>query len=516
MTKSPAAIIWWKEVRSVLPVWGVAMVTLLVPAVVPRPVLDVNPDTWAMIAFASGSLAVSIVLFTREFSDRTLIWQMALPQSRMTPFWRKGSTAVILQLPLAVLFLVLNSSERGLPGGPLAFSLFASVVAITSASFWSLVLKHSTSSVVVALGAPLFVVLGVFSLLEWLFAQPGGQWMQKLDQPTLGYWLLSGLWLASAIASGLGAIFVWRRIQLKGDAVAISGIEVSVMSRLFQARTFARRPIWLALLRKELGLLRYVYWLAALFVAAAVAFIIADLALEKQITAALSEASRPASLLWWQGVIRGFASGIFVLMLGLTPLMCGAMAFAEERQFGNHAWQLCQPVTATQQWLIKLGTAGAVSLAFGLLLPAAVALAFESLRTGELISTDFASGARSQAVAAHVMLFGLSAWAASWSQNTITAIMKTFLALIAFMLLHTQLMNHFGPVPYYSPFAVPPTTWPVTGLVLAVGALMATVPNHRSLTVAPRHWLTQCALLVGAVVIAFYLGLKDDGRFYFN
>lgn len=515
MTKSPTFIIWWKEVRSVLPVWGVAMAALLVPALASRRVLDVTPGTWAIVAFAIGSLAVSIVLFTREFSDRTLIWQMALPQSRMSPFWRKGILAVILQLPLVVVFLALNLSERDLPDDPFTFCLIASAVAITSAGFWSLVLKQSTSVVVVALGVPLFLVLGVYSLLEWLAHQMGGAWMQILGEPTIQYWLLSGLWMATAIASGLGAMLVWRRTQLKGDAVAISGIEVSVMSRLFHARAFTKRPVWLALVRKELGVLRYVYWLAALFVAAAIVFIIVDLALEQQVAAAIGGTAEFSRTPWWQDIIRGFAGGILVLMLALTPLMCGAMAFAEERQFGNHAWQLCQPASAMRQWLIKLGTAGAVSLVVGLVLPAAVVLTYASLRTGEPISTSLASDVPTQAFAAHLMLFALSAWAATWSQNTIAAIMKTFLALIAFMVLHTQLANQF--TPYYTTFVdTRATKWPVTGLTLAVVALLATLRNHRWLSVEPRRWLTQCALLIAAVVIAFYLGIKDDGRLYFN
>ncbi|HAV63292.1 MAG TPA: hypothetical protein DCY13_13120 [Verrucomicrobiales bacterium] len=511
MNQSPTFIVWWKEVRSVLPLWGVAVFAMLVSTVAPERAIDISPSTLCLFAFTLGSLVTSAHLFTRECSDRTLIWQLTMPQARMAPFWRKCCVAAGLQLLLTALFLMVIPRPQSLPANdPYLFCAITSLVAIASATLWGLVLRQTAGAVVMALTSAAFLMLGTYSFLEWSANELGGQWAQALGKPHVQMWLMSCLWVLLALASGIAAMIVWHRLQLKGDAAVISGIEIGVMAQFFSARTFARRPVWFALITKELGLLRHCFWLAALVVAAAGVFIIADLWLEQRISAAIRGTTHPEPLLWWQGVLRGVGMGIFVLAMVITPLMCGALAFAEERHLGNHAWQLCQPVSALRRWFNKIGTVAAVSVILGLLLPATLAWIHASLRNGEPMDSALAPGALPQVLTAHFLLFSLSAWAGSWSQNTISAIMKTFVALIAYVVLHAQMAGLHTPR-YYSTIADHPVTaWTVTGLALVVVALFATLINHRMLLVPPRNWLTQSAVLVSAVVIAFYTGMVDN------
>src|SRR4029079_3169399 len=56
----------------------------------------------------------------------------------------------------------------------------------------------------------------------------------------------------------------------------------------------------------------------------------------------------------------------------VVPAAIGSLAVAEERQFGTHDAQLLLPVAASTQWMVKVGTALALSVALAALLPLAV------------------------------------------------------------------------------------------------------------------------------------------------
>jgi hypothetical protein len=60
---------------------------------------------------------------------------------------------------------------------------------------------------------------------------------------------------------------------------------------------------------------------------------------------------------------------VYVLLL---PFMAGALASAEEHQFGTVEWQATLPVASWQQWLVKVGVVLGLTVLFAVGVPAAL------------------------------------------------------------------------------------------------------------------------------------------------
>src|ERR1019366_689742 len=78
-------------------------------------------------------------------------------------------------------------------------------------------------------------------------------------------------------------------------------------------------------------------------------------------------------------VAGGIVGGDMVVYMLILPLIAGAISVGEERGWGMAEWQLTLPPSALKQWSAKMMTALSTSLVMGLLLPAAMFLAVDSL-----------------------------------------------------------------------------------------------------------------------------------------
>jgi len=120
---------------------------------------------------------------------------------------------------------------------------------------------------------------------------------------------------------------------------------------------------------------------------------------------------------------------IYVFML---PLVAGAVSVGEERGWGMAEWHLTLPPSARMQWGAKLLATLSTSLLLGLLLPTILAVGAEAL-AGSLrpaIAAQSASVALG-VVFAQVALTSVAVYAASFSRDTLRAILATFVLLAA-------------------------------------------------------------------------------------
>jgi len=506
MNRSPFVIQWWKELRAVLPVWaavmfGLGCLSFLYPS-------TGGHDEIRFVVFVIGSAIVCSFACIREFEDRTIMLQFSQPQDKLWVLRRKVLIVTLLQFVFFAGYVFLaGGNARNLdtafrPGG------CVSVLAVFSCLMWGTILRNTLSAVVVSLLSGTLIMFGLASqIVEWLvkiYGAPNGEVF--VLEVVLG---LTGVY---AICSAGLAVYFWGRLQMTGEQTPASGLDVRMTSRFLGHTAFQKIPAWLAMVRKDIGLVRYLFWIGGLFVATAVCFIAADTVMQRAIHDAETALSgltlgtyeynesqiTYGSLVWWRSALDAIGSALFVLQLALVPLLGGALVFTEETQIGNRAWQLCQPMRSLHQCLLKFATGLGVSFLIGLLIP--VAVAYASVRTGEMVGPGFERGAISQAVTLHLLLFSVAAWCATWSRTTVTTVMKTFLAILGFNLITThlalvvdvRLSSMFGY--QHSVYNFVEQDWRITAGMLILLATAATLFNFRSADMPTRRWLGQGAV----------------------
>ena len=73
----------------------------------------------------------------------------------------------------------------------------------------------------------------------------------------------------------------------------------------------------------------------------------------------------------------------------LSPVFAGILSLGEERTSGTHAWHMTQPVSGTQQWLVKMVMAVLAGFASAVLLPLLVVIAVGSVLGSPFLYLDF-------------------------------------------------------------------------------------------------------------------------------
>lgn len=484
MNMSPAVIIWWKEVRSILPVWAGTLLAVWLPTL-----FDVNPG-WTSLhsiqsfAYLIGSLVLAATVYAREFQDRTMIWQLLQPVSRMSVLLRKGSLLLVALMTLGVSYFYVQDPVRvSRNEGHLFVGIFM-LLALVSVCFWGLLLRNFLGATVVSLAAPVVLFILFTPVLDPLESQIRLILSETLKPYAPGL-LICGLLTLYLAATGFGALFLWRRLQLPGDAVTVSQVDVKTISRFTGDAAYLKRTWWWTLIRKEVALLRFVFWVGGALVAGSGAYVVADRLLDHLIQSAI-HAAGPGQMLYnsgpvrWQNYLFALRQVLFPLYLALVPALCGALAFCEETHFGNRAWQLCQPAHRTGQWLIKLGVAAGLSAVFGLALPLVVCLV--------AAPTDASVLGREvlvRTLTLNVLLFSLSVWCASASRSTVMALVKTFLLVFVMFLANQNGLdqNHGFPSARFD--------WRLLAWPLSLIALAYTRPNFSRLEVPVLRWVLQ-------------------------
>ncbi len=501
MKTSPFFIQWWKELRAVLPVWGAVMLGFWLCSI--SSLFGNDRPVWQVVIFVAGSALVCTLVYTREFQDRTLIWQFLQPVNRMSVLGRKFAAAVVLQGLFGALFLSVASMDGAAPWFLLWFTGVVSLLAVTSCCFWGVWIRNVLSALVVSTLVAFLLSL-VFSLPIEVIAEKSWLDSPEFDRGAFIAKALLGAMAVYAVVSAGAAVLLWRRLQLAGDATPVSSLDVGVTSRFLGDRSVCRLPAWLALVRKELGLLRYMFWITGIFLIAAALFMAVDGVLDHMITAARSELSPgdylplDRGVIWWQSGLRGVATALFVIQLALVPTLCGALAFTEEAYLGNRAWQLCQPVHWLRQCLIKFTTGLGISIVSGLVIPSIVAIVYASVGAGQLIKPDLDLVDVTQAVTFHFVLFGVAAWCATWSRTSVTTVVKAFLVILCFFTL-TAYLAVLSIRTVHSP------DWRIAAWALTLLAIISTFFNFRFPEMPARRWLGQGTLAILLLVATFFL-----------
>lgn len=489
MNLSPARIIWWKEIRGILPVWVGVLAAMWLPAL-----LDFNPDWTSLEAihvftFLIGSAVLAAVMYAREFQDRTMIWQLLQPVSRMSVLWRKGALLLVVLLTLgSSLFYLHEPHDMGQFKEQILGVGILVLLALVSVCLWGLLLRNILAASVWAMFAPVVLFIICIPLLDqlvdfWQSQLPADAALMRLV-PGL---VLSGFFGLYTLATGTGALILWRRMQLPGDAATVSQVDVQTISRFTGDAAYRKRAWWWALIRKEVALLRFVFWVGLAFVVGSGTYMIAERLVDRLADGSSNHID--GSMDWWHDNLLTWGRVLFSCHLALVPALCGALAFCEETHYGNRAWQLCQPAHRTGQWLIKLGVAVGLSAVFGLVLPLAVYLvavpADASVLGREIIV---------QTLTLHLLLFALSAWCASASRSSAMALMKTFLLVFGLFL-----VNQSG-VDGHRLFAGSSFDWRLLAWPLSLIALAYTWPNFRRLEVPASRWVLQ----LGATAVLMF------------
>lgn len=504
MNPSPLFSIWWKEFRAVLPIFGILVFVLLAPTFIGLKATEWDPMPWRLFSYPVGLIVLVSSVFCREFQDRTMMSQLLLPQSRFAPLARKIGTVIVLQLLLLIVYLTVGAGDWWMEEKLLwNYVLATNMVALSSACFWSLLLRQAIVATVVAVVSPLVIVFSLLGIIDRMRLIPYTLTLQEQNDAEM-WWTMLGFSVYSA-GCVVGALICWNRLQAKERMPASLGLEASIFKRLMLATGFTRRPAWVALVRKELGVQRFIFWLAALMLGSAILFTLGDLYLEHLI----QSTSAAEGHLRWQRTIRGVASGLFVIFTTLIPILAGSQAFGEESHIGNRAWQLTLPMSPTKQWAIKLGTAVSLSLILGVLLPLMIVLTYASLRVGDPLLPEFEAGALSALFLGHLLLLSMTAWQSSWSTNTMAGIMKAIVGVILSIIVLNWLMDLFMTESsargvYYRTGA----DWSWGAAALVVGALFFTLSNHQRFVVGKKLALFQATVVFGLVTFAMFLGSK--------
>ena len=314
-----------------------------------------------LILLAGGSVLVAASSFGAEFNHRTFIQLLVQPVDRRRIWFEK---MLVLGAALAPVVLVLLLDRLGFGrGGPFKGLLcVVPLCAFCATPFLTLLFRSAIAGVVFSLAIPLLIWLGggalVIALIKLGVLQeaPGG----AIFDDVLLFRFLTGYFVLAFV--GYCGGFYWlgyrkfRNLEVLDGPAAGNGLGVFLerpFQRLLHACLPERSGPFTALLRKELKLQQPTFLVCAAFV--------------------LVEAMVVSYLRLFQPSLGDVYFMLpMILYCGFVPLTVGAIAVAEERNFGVLAWHLTLPISARAQWRIKMLVSLGVSLILGVVVPCAV------------------------------------------------------------------------------------------------------------------------------------------------
>lgn len=395
---APGAVLrFLKECRAQMPGF---LVAVLVPRLTTLGDGQADPR---LLAFGFGCFLMGASAFGNEMGYRTLATWLAQPQSRFQLYGSKMRVLLVLLVLAWGHFLLLGVGDKSSYGlyakDPFLEATLVVLMSFTGAPFFSLVCRSTLAGFVFAWAAPLGLAL-VGSLLESAF-----QIRIPLGWSVLVYALITGGW-GSMVFRTLQAHDGGSQQTIRVHRLGLNRVLDTVL--FFLSPVLPWNPGLVQLIRKELSL-QVIPWL--------VSAIMVGLSLVWWgIRATASDADLLMSLRDVGFVLRIAAILAFLLILGT-----GASCVAEERELGTLEWQLTQPISHRCQWIIKWLVATVLSLALGVVLPAA--LLWIGFSTSELKETlgHLEPWQIFSTLGVLMFLLGLSIYASSLSRNTMTA-----------------------------------------------------------------------------------------------
>lgn len=410
-----------KEVRALLPVWlgSVAVAGALAAAGlgIPR---DLGIFWYGSACAALGALSIG-----HEYTNRTLPMLLAQPASRARILVRKLAVLAVL---LVTLSAVAWRAALLPPGADAPMILALSVLCALSVTPWlTMLFRNPLAGAVFTMPVP-----GWIWVIASLFTREPAK-IAAFEWGTAGF---------CAIAAVLGWRTFMRLEAIEGKGANLSFRLEAEATRTEDGAARRRHPMWL-LAKKELAL-------QVPSIAVAGTYVLGWLAVWLW--------GRSASTPALQRSFEDILGGLTFLYGGLVAIVIGALASAEERQFGTLEWQVLLPMASWQQWAMKAGMALGLSVLFTVALPllsllfsgsdirigrsyAAVMLALTSL--GLYVSSLSANGLRAVLLALPASVLVLIAVIAFGSSGFhLTLLPMGFLALLLAVVLYFALLNH--------------------------------------------------------------------------
>lgn len=420
-----------KELRVALPVLGAALTAMAFSAVL----AGGRFRGLGIIAYTVGAAFLGSQAFGHEFTLRTISSLLMLPRSRYATMAVKFAVLVALLLPLAVAGRLLAfrgfSPDRD-PEMTIIFWL-PLVTAVGVAPWLTLLFRSATAGMAFSLAMPGFMFCG--ALVRWV-ATHG-------FTPAPQYFVFRIGAIGTVAISALGLVLGWRSFQ---RLEAIDGLANLPVPRWLRrdpgdVRPAARRfhPLWL-LVRKELRLQRMTIVVASGYMLGSALFVLLK-------PLAPDEMGQVMTMLY----------------VAMLPFMPGALASAEEHQFGTLAWQATMPMAAWRQWLVKVGVVLGLTVVLAVGVPALLSGIPQRL---PLVRVSVAV----------VMLAAGSLYISSACNNTLWALLSAISVLVAVV----PIVSWAAPIFIMNPIEVPSAGVRIlAGLSVAAVVLTLAMFNHR-------------------------------------
>jgi hypothetical protein len=421
-----------KELRVGLPVLGAAVTAMAFSAVL----AGGRFRGLGIIAYTVGAASLGSLAFGHEFTLRTLSSLLMLPRSRYATMAVKLAVLVALLLPLAVAGRLLAfrgfSPDRD-PEMTIIFWL-PLVSAVGIAPWLTLLLRSATAGMAFSLAVPGFMFCG--ALVRWV-AMHG-------FTPAPQYYVFRIGAIGTVAISALGLVLGWRSFKRLEAMDGVANLPWPHWLRRDSAavcpHTRRFHPLWL-LARKELRLQRMtIVVTGGYLLGSALLSLLKPLAPDEM------------------GEVMTF---VYAAML---PFMAGALASAEEYQFGTLAWQATMPVAAWQQWLVKVGVVLGLTVALAVGLPAVMSGMPQRLPLVRLS-------------AAVLLLATGSLYVSSACNSTLWAMLSAISVLVVVV----PIASSAAPIFMMSAVALPAAgVRMLAGLPVAAGVLTLAMFNHRT------------------------------------
>lgn len=353
-----------KEWRLLRGVWAGAVALALV---FPTTVQLLWPEEhWGFlvgyVVLLGGCLWLSAVGFGAEFAQGTATLLFSQPVDRRQLWRRKIAVAAVAVGSLVFIGLLVMAGLdpvmfTGVPGtsavgiivkfGPLGGLLLAA----SSGGLCFSVLTRRVSGAFWLTGLTGVALWVGVSVLIWL--APGLR-----SSPDPQQWQI-GLWWSLVMVSGLAGIALSRRMVVRLQDLPVGGspIEFPCFRRRAQPATGlrrrGRRSGIRTLRRKERRLQQLSLITAGLLT------LLTILAVITMKAWGIHEAN---PMVW----------PVLAFTWGLIPVLVGAVAVAEERWSGMHAWQQTLPVAVSRQWRIKVIACLRIAFLLGVVVPTVV------------------------------------------------------------------------------------------------------------------------------------------------
>ena len=329
-----------KEIRALLPLWGASIAAIAAAFVwreghrllLPGPVL-------ALFAYVVGTLAIGAQSVGQEYTYRTLPMLLSQPADRRRMYLLKFVVSAVMLLTLATLagttFAKLWRSESA----RFSIVILPVLCGLFLAPLLTMICRSTLAGMILggtAMASTWFVTLGI----AWFGF---GIDTEAAKDMILARWTL-GMIVLCPVAGLLG----WRRFR-ELETTDIASPALQLPRWLTDAHGPRRYRSLRALAVKEIHLQQ-------------MAFVITGLHIFGWAVLVLLQRYVPPMATFPVGAV------LLLYSIGLA-IVIGAFASAEERQHGTLDWQLLQPTSAWQQWMVKVGVSLGLALLCGVGLP---------------------------------------------------------------------------------------------------------------------------------------------------